>query len=169
MNTLKVFSILLFSSICFVGCIIIARKVLKDRKDGNLMLNNEFIKISSVFIAVSIVLNLLFQKVIYLYDLIDKYFIEFDFIKLFNVGKSNYGFSQEMLKVTTIYMALAFVWVFIIALFSKIIAQKFFEKDTFNYKIFEGIILLCLAIAFYPVLSFILDNFYVVLDMPKIN
>lgn len=169
MNTLKVFSILLFSSICFLGCIVIARMVLKDRKDSNVMLNNEFIKISSIFIAVSIVLNLLFQKVIYLYDLIDKYFIDFDFQKLFTIGKSNYGFSPEMLKVTTMYMALAFVWIFAISLFSKIIAQRFFEKDTFNSRIFEGIILICFAIAFYPVLSFVLDNFYVVLDMPKIN
>lgn len=169
MNTLKIFSILLFSIPCFAICILLAKRILKDRSDGNTMLTNGFIKLVGIFISVSIVLNLVFQKVIYLYDVIEKYFIEFDFIKLFSVGRSNFGFSSEMLKVTTIYMALAFVWIVIIASFARIIAKKFFETNSFNYKIFEGVILLCLSISFYPVLSFILDNFYVILDTPKIN
>lgn len=169
MNTLKIFSILLFSIPSFAICILTAKRVLKDKSDNDILLKNGFIKLCSIFISVSLILNLVFQKVIYLYDVIDKYFLDFDFIKLFTVGNSNFGFSGEMLKVTTIYMALAFVWIVCLSAFSKIIAKKFFEVDTFNYKIFEGVILLCLAIAFYPVLSFILDNFYLILDTPKIN
>lgn len=169
MNTLKIFSILLFSIPCFAVCIFLAKKILKDKTDNNVMLNNGFIKLCAIFISVSLVLNLVFQKVIYLYDVIDKYFLDFDFIKLFEIGRSNYGFNSEMLKVTTIYMVLAFVWIVIISGFSKIITKKFFEPDTSNYKIFEGVIMLCLTVAFYPVLSFILDNFYLILEMPKIN
>ncbi len=169
MNTLKIFSILLFSFISFAGCIIIARKVLKEKKGEKVMLNNEFIKISAIFIAVSIILNLLFQKVIYLYDLIGKYLSDDDLIKIISIGKFNYGFSKELLKVSSTYMALGFVWIFVISLFSSLIAQKFLDKNTLNYKIFEGIILICFAVAFYSVLSFILDNFYIVLEMPTIN
>lgn len=168
MNTLKIFSILIFSILCFVVCIIIARQVLKS-KNNEQLLNNEIMKISSIFISVSIILNLVFQKVIYLYDVIDNYFLDFDFIKLLRIGNSNYGFSSEMLKVVTIYLTLAFIWVFIVSLFSKIITQRFFDKESFNYKIFEGVILLSLTLSFYPVLSFILDNFYEILKMPKIN
>lgn len=169
MNTLKIFSILLFSIPCFAVCIILAKRVLKERSDHNDFVTKEFIKLSAIFISVSIILNLVFQKVIYLYDVIDQYFLDFDFIKLFSAGNYNFGFSIEMLKITTIYMALAFVWIVIISSFSKIIAKKFFEADTFNFKLFEGVILLCLSVAFYPVLSFILDNFYLILDTPKIN
>lgn len=169
MNTLKIFSILLFSIITFSACIFVALQILKNKKDSNVLLNNQFVKFSSIFIAISIIMNLLFQKVIYLYDIIDKYFIEFDFVKVISLGNIHYGFSSEMLKVITIYMAIAIVWVVIITLFSKLLATKFFTKETWNFQIFEGIILLCLSVAFYPVLSFILDNFYIILEMPKIN
>lgn len=168
MNILKILSLLLFAIFCFAICIVIAVKILK-KKDENILLNNQFIKLSSIFIAVSTVLNLVFQKVSYLYDVIGQYSINVDFIKLFPIGKYNYGYSPEMIKVCCIYLAISFVWIFIASLFSKMISKYFFEKSTLNFYLFEGITLICISIAFYPILNFILENFYIVLDQPTIN
>lgn len=168
MNILKILSLLIFAVFCFAICIIIAVKMFKQ-KDENILLNNQFIKLSSIFIAVSIILNLVFQKVSYLYDIIGHYNIKIDFVKLFKIGNFNYGFSPEMIKVCCIYLAISFIWIWIASLFSKMISKSFFAQTTINYFLFEGIILLCIAIAFYPILSFILDNFYIILDQPTIN
>lgn len=168
MNILKIFSILLFAIFCFTLCIVIAVKILKN-KEENVMLNEKFIKLTSIFIAVSIILNLVFQKVSYLYDIIEQYTSNFDFHRLFTIEKNNYGYSEEMVKVSCIYLAIALIWIWISSLFSKIITKRFFADNTTNYQLLEGIILICISIAFYPVLNFILDNFYIILDKPTFN
>ena len=168
MNILKIFSILLFATFCFTLCIVIAVKILKN-KEENVMLNEKYIKLASIFIAVSIILNLVFQKVSYLYDIIEQYTSNFDFHRLFTIGKNNYGYSEEMVKVSCIYLAIALMWIWISSLFSKIITKRFFADNTTNYQLLEGIILICISIAFYPVLNFILDNFYIILDKPTFN
>lgn len=167
MNTLKIISILLFSVICLSISLMIAFRILKTKSNDEKYNISKLINSSSVFLAVSLALNLVFRKISYLYDMIDQY--SFDFQKVVSIGNFNYGFSPEMVKVSSIYLMLAFVWVVIASLFAKTISARFFNKDTFNFEIFQAVILLSFAIALYPVFDFILDSFYVVLEKPVIN
>lgn len=167
MNTLKIISILLFAVICLSISLMIAFRILKNKSNDEKCNISKLINSSSVFLAVSIALNLVFKKISYLYDIIDQY--SFDFQKIVSIGNFNYGFSPEMVKVSSIYLMLAFVWVVIASLFAKTISARFFNKDTFNFEIFQAVILLSFAIALYPVFDFILDSFYVVLEKPVIN
>lgn len=167
MNTLKIISILLFAVICLSISLMITFRILKSKSNDEKYNISKLINSSSIFLAVSIVLNLVFKKISYLYDIIDQY--SFDFHKVVSIGHFNYGFSPEMVKVSSIYLMLAFVWVVIASLFAKTISGRFFNKDTFNFEIFQAVILLSFAIALYPVFDFILDSFYIVLEKPVIN
>lgn len=167
MNTLKIISIFLFAVICLAISLMIAFRILKTKSNDEKYNISKLINSSSVFLAVSIALNLVFKKISYLYDIIDQY--SFDFQKIISIGNFNYGFSPEMVKVSSIYLMLAFVWVIIASLFAKTISARFFNKDTFNFEIFQAVILLSFAIALYPIFDFILDSFYVVLEKPVIN
>lgn len=167
MNTLKIISILIFSVICLSLSLFISFRILKGKQEETTYDITNLIKSSSIFIAIAIMLQLVFQKISYLYDILDQY--NYDFQKVFIIGKSIYGFSPEMIKVSCIYLALAFVWILITSLFAKTISGKFFKKDTLNFEVFQAIILISFAIALHPVFDFILDNFYIVLDKPIIN
>lgn len=167
MNTLKIFSILVFSLFSFIVSMGIILRIIKYKVNSEEKTYSKLLHYSSLFIGVSIILNLVFQKVSYLYDLIDQY--SYSFQKVFSFGKFNYGFSPEMINVSVIYVALCFVWVCFSAFISKITTTHFFSKSSWENQLMQSVIFLSINIAFYPVLSFILDNFYIVLDRPTIN
>lgn len=166
MNTIKIFSILLFALFAFGVSFFIAQKMLLPKRKEELPFER-VIMLSSTFVGISIILNLVFQKINFVYDLIDQY--SFDFQKVFEIKSEQYGYSIEMLKISTIYIAIAFAWLILAILFSKVFAKRFFNDTEWQYHTLKSIIFICLAIAFYPVLSFIIDNFYVVLTNPIIK
>ncbi len=166
MNTEKIFSILLFGIIAFSIALFIARKMLVSKRNDEKPFEH-IVQLSSTFIGTSIILNLVFQKIGYLYDLTNQYGIRF--VKLFTLDGYDYSYNVEMLKVSLFYLAIVYIWTIISIQFSRMFAKNFYKNTEWQYHILKSIIFICLAIAFYPILSFILDNFYVVLENPTIR
>lgn len=167
MNTLKILSIMLFAFCAFAVSFGIAKRTLFKNKDENRQPYENLVRMSGIFIAISITMNLLFQKISYLYDVIDQY--GFDFQKIFTGGKAEYGYSPEMLRASCIYMAIGFLWIWFSGRFANVMGSRYSENSPFSKTILSAIIFIALSVAFYPVLDFILDNFYTVLAQPEIN
>ena len=102
-------------------------------------------------------LNLTFNKISKLYDIIDN--SSFHFIKIITISKTNYGVSPEMFKMVFLYLGVLFLFIFFFSSLSRIIVKKLIPENL-NPEIMQGIILLTLTISFYPLIEQILNSFY---------
>ena len=108
MNTLKIFSILIIGIIGFSITVFISYKTFSRKNTKN---STDFlIKLASIFISSSILLNLTFNKISKLYDIIDN--SSFNFIKIITISKTNYGVSPEMFKMVFLYLGALFLFIF---------------------------------------------------------
>ena len=155
MNTLKIFSILVIGIIGFSITVFISYKILSKKNTNN---STDFlIKLASIFISSSVLLNLTFNKISKLYDIIDN--SSFHFIKIITIFKTNYGVSPEMFKMVFLYLGVLFLFVFFFSSLSKILVKRMIPENL-NPEIMQGIILLTLNISFYPLIEQILNSFY---------
>ena len=155
MNTLKIFSILVIGIIGFSITVFISYKILSKKNANN---STDFlIKLASIFISSSVLLNLTFNKISKLYDIIDN--SSFHFIKIITIAKTNYGVSPEMFKMVFLYLGVLFLFIFFFSSLSRIIVKKLIPENL-NPEIMQGIILLTLTISFYPLIEQILNSFY---------
>lgn len=155
MNTLKIFSILVIGIIGFSIAVFISYKTLSKKNSKN---SADFlIKLASIFISSSILLNLTFNKISKLYDIIDN--SSFNFIKIITISKTNYGVSPEMFKMVFLYLGVLFLFIFFFSSLSRILVKKLIP-ESLNSEIMQGIILLTQTISFYPLIEQILNSFY---------
>lgn len=155
MNTLKIFSILVIGIIGFSITVFISYKTFSRKNTKNP--TDFLIKLASIFISSSILLNLTFNKISKLYDIIDN--SSFNFIKIITISKTNYGVSPEMFKMVFLYLGVLFLFIFFFSSLSRIIVKKLIPENL-NPEIMQGIILLTLTISFYPLIEQILNSFY---------
>jgi hypothetical protein len=158
MNTLKIFSILIFGIIGFAIAILISYKTLVKRKPNSIFISGFMLQIASIFISTSILLNLVFGKISKLYDVIDQSYT--DFITIFHLSKTNYGISPEMFKIIFIYIGITIGFIFFFSIISKILSKTLIADNSISTEIISGIILLCLSVAFYPIIDQILNSIY---------
>ena len=155
MNTLKIFSILVIGIIGFSITVFISYKILSKKNTNN---STDFlIKLASIFISSSVLLNLTFNKISKLYDIIDNSSLHF--IKIITIPKTNYGVSPEMFKMVFLYLGVLFLFIFFFSSLSRILVKKLIPENL-NPEIMQGIILLTLTISFYPLIEQILNSFY---------
>lgn len=166
MNTLKILSLSIFALICFYISLRIAIHFMNVKKIENNSYN-KMITLSSVIISVAIANSLVLKKVSYLYDIFSEY--SYDLKVVFRINNFDYGYSPEMTTISCIYLILAFGWVSISIWLARLMVRNYFKKETLAYYVFEAVVLLSFNVAFYPLLDFILENFYVVLNRPLIN
>lgn len=155
MNTLKIFSILVIGIIGFSITVFISYKTFSRKNTKNP--TDFLIKLASIFIWSSILLNLTFNKISKLYDIIDN--SSFNFIKIITISKTNYGVSPEMFKMVFLYLGVLFLFIFFFSSLSRILVKKMIPENL-NSEIMQGIILLSLSISFYPLIEQILNSFY---------
>ena len=155
MNTLKIFSILVIGIIGFSITVFISYKILSKKNANN---STDFlIKLASIFISSSVLLNLTYNKISKLYDIIDN--SSFNFIKIITISETNYGVSPEMFKMVFLYLGVLFLFIFFFSSLSRILVKKLIPENL-NPEIMQGIILLTLTISFYPLIEQILNSFY---------